>query len=89
MSIGFRARTTLLLNLLRMVLLRTNKTTIHFVSPFIFQFVNPCEVEITEALICTRTLFPEGCYGSSGNMTPWAAGGLLSFSRSTGFFLSH
>ena len=80
MSIGFRARTTLLLNLLRMGLLRTNKTTIHFVSPFIFQIVNPCEVEITEALICTRKQFPEGCYGSSGKMMPWAASGLLSFS---------
>ena len=80
MSIGFRARTTLLLNLLRMGLLRTNKTTIHFVSPFIFQIVNPCEVEITEALICTRKQFPEGCYGSSGKMMPWAASGILSFS---------
>lgn len=74
-------RTTLLLNVLRMGLLRTNKTTIHFVFPFIFQFVNPCEVEITEALIFTGKQYPEGCYGSSGKMTPWVASGLLSFSR--------
>ena len=74
-------RTTLLLNVLIMGLLRTNKTTIHFVPPFIFQFVNPCEVEITEALIFTRKQYPEGCYGSSGKITPWAASGLLSFSR--------
>ena len=74
-------RTTRLLNLLIMGLLRTNNTTIHFVSPFIFQFVNPCEVETTETLIFTRKQYPEGCYGSSGKRKPWAASGLLSFSR--------
>ena len=74
-------RTTLLLNVLRMGLLRANKSTIHFVLPFIFQFVNPCQVEIAEALIFTRKQYPEGCYGSSGQMTPWAASGLLSVSR--------
>ena len=76
-------RTTLLLNVLRMAmgLLRANKSTIHFVPPFIFQFVNPCQVEIAEALIFTRKQYPEGCYGSSGQMTPWAASGLLSVSR--------